>query len=393
MRILLLTPFVPHAGAAHGGAVYLAGLLPALARHAEVGLVALADPGDAAAAVAPPGVAWFAPVPLPRSGPGASLSDRARILWLWRRLPLVAAKHWQGATVAALRRARAEWRPDAVLIELAQMAQYLPWLDDVPTILTDHEAGCPANTRTGLGASGDRRDQALWRRYVEHFYPLASRVQAVTDEDAGVLSRQLGIEVVCRAAAFPVPASPVAPERAPPRALFAGDYSHAPNPEAARRLVRDVLPLLRARAPAAELWFAGRNLQHIADLDGTPGVRLVGFVPELATLFGQVRLLLAPVWSGGGFRMKCVAALAHGLPVVTNALGARGCGAPAAARIVAEEPDALAAAAASWLAQPALAAAAGRAAHAWAQAHLSADAIAATQLQRVRELVGRQRPA
>lgn len=391
MRLLLVTPFVPDASAAHGGSIYLASLVAGLRPRAELGLVALTADGSQPGRTPGADWGWSATVARPPSGPGAALPDRLAMLWRWRWQPLVAAKHWHPEVPSLLARALAEWRPDAVLIEMAQMAQYLPALHGVPTVLTDHEAGCPANTTTGLGPVGDRRDRRLWRHYVERFYPLADLLQAVTAEDAAALAAQLGTEVVVRPPAFPVPAQPVAPERAPPRALFAGDYSHAPNPEAARVLVREVLPRVRAVQPSAELWLAGTNQECIRDLAGEPGVRLVGFVPDLSALFRDVRLMLAPVWSGGGFRMKSVAALAHGLPVVTNSLGARGCAAPADARAVVEGPDALAAATARWLSQPELAASAGRAAHSWARANLSVDAVAAAQVERIDELIRRRR--
>ncbi len=135
--------------------------------------------------------------------------------------------------------------------------------------------------------------------------------------------------------------------------MFLGDYNHRPNPEAAEMLVRDVLPLLLAGDPTAELWLAGPNQERVQHLAAVPGVRILGFVPDLRTLFGQVRVLLAPLLSGGGFRMKSLAALAHGLPVVTNALGARGCTAQRPARTVVEGPRALADATLDLLRSPA----------------------------------------
>jgi glycosyltransferase involved in cell wall biosynthesis len=180
----------------------------------------------------------------------------------------------------------------------------------------------------------------------------------------------------------------VSPEHAPPRSLFLGDYSHPPNTEAAGVLVRDVLPRLRAGDPTAELWLAGPHQDRLQPLADCPGVRLLGFVPDLHALFGRVRLLLAPLWSGGGFRMKVLAALAHGLPVVTNALGARGCTAPTPARTIVEGPQELADAALELLRSPTQAAAAGRAAFAWARANLTGEAVARAQLECAAHLVG-----
>ncbi|MBX3461941.1 MAG: glycosyltransferase [Planctomycetes bacterium] len=386
MRILLLSPFVPDRGAPHGGGIYLATLAAALARRVELGLVALARPGDDTRAAAGPWTYRHLVPHLDLPDRRRRVRHRLRMLWHWRRLPLVAAKHWQPALPAALASARAEFAPDAVLLEMAQMAQYLPFVRDLPTILTDHEAGCPANTHTGLGPLGDRRDCRLWRRYVQHFYPMASLLQTVTTEDAAALRTLVHRPVEVREPTFDVPATPVAPDAAPPRALFLGDYSHRPNPEAAAMLAREVLPLLRAAEPRTELWLAGPHAERVQPLATAPGVRVVGFVPDLHALFGEARLLLAPLLSGGGFRMKSLAALAHGLPVVTNGLGARGCSAPPPARTVAEGAQALADAALPLLRSPAAAADAGRAAFAWAHRNLTGDAVAQTQVERLQRL-------
>ena len=363
----------------------------ALSQVAEVGLVALQRPGE------PEGdVPWrwreFCPLPARRTGV-RGLADSAQRLWMWRDTPLVAAKHRHHGVPPAIARALAEFRPDACFVEMAQMAQYLPCLAGIPTVLTDHEAGCPANTRTGLGPLGDARDRRLWTRHVARFYPLADELQAVTAADAALLTARLHRPVRVRQVAVEVPATPVDVAAAPPRALFLGDYSHAPNPEAARRIVREVLPRLRAASPECELWLAGAHAERIADLADAPRVRVIGFAPDLRQLLASVRLLLAPVWSGGGFRMKALTALAHGVPVVSNELGARG--APERAEdgcVRAETPAALAAAAQRWLLDASAAARAGAAAQAWARAHAAPEAVARDQLQVAARIVAARRP-
>lgn len=393
MRLLLVTPFAPDATAAHGGGVYLAGLAQALAERAELGLVTLVEEGPATTAEILGPFRQVFRVPRPgRPGGRRRLLHQARTLWQWRTTPLVAQKHWSPAFPVALRQAVAAFRPDVAFVELAQMAQYLPFLQDLPTVLTDHEAGCPANTRTGLGTWGDRRDRRLWGSYVDRFYPRATWLQAVTAEDAASLQARLGRPVGVRPPSFPVPAVPVDPGQAPERCLFLGDYRHGPNPEAARWLAHEVLPILRQQRPGVELWLAGPHQEHLADLAGSPGLRLCGFVPDLAGLFRQVRLVLAPLFSGAGVRMKSVAALAHGLPVVTNLLGAQGSAVPSTARAVAEGAEALAAAALVWLTDRSAATAAGNAGHRWAQLHLHPGAIATAQIELAAALASGRMP-
>jgi hypothetical protein len=390
LRILLLSPFLPDTAAPHGGGLYLGSLCEGLAQHAELGLAWLRRNEDPAKVAAGPW-AWQASVPY--AGTGGSLAHKARMLWHWGVCgrPLVVAKHWHRGVGALVQRARAEFAPDVAMVELAQMAQYLPLLRDLPTLFTDHEAGAPVRPVTDLGSWADRWDARFWRQHVRRNYPLATQVQALTFEDAGTIRAATGVDVRRRMPLVPVPAVPVRPAEAPPRALFLGDYDHHPNPEAARVLVREVLPLVRAELPEAELWLAGSNQHRILDLEGAPGVKLVGLVPDLHWLLSQARLMLGPLWSGGGFRMKGIASLAHGLPVVTNRLGAQGVDAPESCRTVVESPAELATATLRWLRDPAAAAAAGAAAHAWASTAVSADAVARQQVELLHELVARTR--
>jgi glycosyltransferase involved in cell wall biosynthesis len=46
------------------------------------------------------------------------------------------------------------------------------------------------------------------------------------------------------------------------------------------------------------------------------GVRLVGYVPDLAAEYAQARFAIVPVYGGTGQQVKIVEAMAHGLAVV-----------------------------------------------------------------------------
>jgi len=390
VRILFLTPFAPDPVAPHGGGSYLGALAGALAARAELGIVHLQHAQERT----PDAAHWQWQRAAPYDGdPGAnnSAQHRLRMLWRWRRRPLLAAKYWQPALIPLLQSAREQFRPDVALVEMAQMAQYLPFLQGTPTVLTDHEAGPPANAGTGLGAAADRRDARLWRRYVREHYARADVLQALTDDDAASLREQTGRDVHVRAPAMLLPDAPVHPGEAPPRALFLGDYRHGPNPEAAAHLARRVLPFIRAAMPDAELWLAGGHEQSIEPLRDLPGVRVLGFVPDLRELLAQVRLVLAPLWSGGGFRVKNATALAHGVPVVSNALGSRGCRAPSPAVTIAEDDEGLAQGALELLRSPELAARGGELARRWARDELSPDSVAEQQLHRIDELLRSRR--
>ena len=54
------------------------------------------------------------------------------------------------------------------------------------------------------------------------------------------------------------------------------------------------------------------------------GIEVLGAVPDLGEEMQRAAVILAPVRSGGGMRMKVLHALAAGKAVVTTPLGARG---------------------------------------------------------------------
>lgn len=398
MRLLVVSPFLPHDEVAHGGGVYLRALLGALADQAEVGLVCFADQAETEAQCRiSAGLRRLDVVTLPRLGelagwPRARHRLAACARWALQRTPLAAAKFESPTMRSVLRRAVRDFEPDACLVEFALMAPYLTELSGSRTVFTDHEACVAIPASVGPGGFGAGRDARLWERLFDRFYPLADRLQALNEPDARVLGERFGREVAVRPPTVAIPRAAVDAGAAPPRALFLGDYAHHPNPEAARFLVREVWPRVRQTAPDAELWLAGpHGGEALEALGREPGVRWVGFVPDLPGLLGSVRLVLAPVLSGRGSRIKVLTALAAGLPVVANSLGAQGVGAGgvgpegaedlAAALALAEDPVGLADLTLTWLQDSAAAREAGQAARRWAAASLDPSAVARWQVE------------
>jgi len=395
VRILFLTPCVPDPAASHGGAVYLGNLLAALAKTSDVGVLCFRSP-EQEDGIPVAGLRWQRTIERRENRhlrPAELRASQVRLLHRWglRGLPLLAAKHRSTAMRRAFRNALRAFAPDAVMVEFATMAQYLPECRGHCTVFTDHEAGEPVSSFT-KGRWADRREHRLWDAYLRAFYDHADHVQALTAEDAARLRGILARDVGTRPPFVRLPAHPVDPGSTRPVALFLGDYRHHPNPEAAQVIARDVWPQVRRRVPDAELWLAGRTVgDELAGLDGLPGVAVVGFVDDLPELLGRTRLLLAPVFSGGGSRIKVLTALAHGLPVVTNTLGSRGVTAAAPALQVVDDPGQLAERTVGLLSDARAAADAGRQARDWAAGHLAPDAVAAQQLELVRGLLDARR--
>jgi glycosyltransferase involved in cell wall biosynthesis len=234
----------------------------------------------------------------------------------------------------------------------------------------------------------------LWRRYVHRYYPLAELLQAINEHDARALAAMLGRAVEVRPPLVMLPEHAVAPRNAGACAVFLGDYGHHPNPEAAKFLAREVWPRVRAERPEARLRLIGpRADRSVLALGQLPGVDVVGFVPELTVALGGARCMVAPVFSGGGSRIKVLTALAHGLPVVANQLALAGIDPPVGATCRAETAPELAKHVLHFLADADAAAMAGAAARRWAETTLDARHLAREQLERFEALLTEHRKA
>lgn len=116
-------------------------------------------------------------------------------------------------------------------------------------------------------------------------------------------------------------ASPL-PER--PTVLFTGTFGYAPNAEALRWLLSEIWPQVAAKRPDAELLVVGKGVpDEIAALAGS-SVTLAGWVPEMQPWFDRARVVIVPMRSGGGTRLKVLDGLASGRPLVSTTMGAMG---------------------------------------------------------------------
>ncbi len=111
---------------------------------------------------------------------------------------------------------------------------------------------------------------------------------------------------------------------------FIGSYPHPPNLDAAWWLLHDVLPLVRQRHPGIACILAGSDMPDSLRAAAGPGVTMLGHVPDLASLFGRVRLTVAPLTFGAGVKGKVLDSLAHGVPCACTPVAAEGIGLPAA---------------------------------------------------------------
>ena len=108
--------------------------------------------------------------------------------------------------------------------------------------------------------------------------------------------------------------------------LFQGNFSWLQNVEAAEFLINSVYPTLRKSFPHMELIIAGQHANKIRK--SHPEISVVEIpihdTQTVINLYKQASLFIAPIFGPGGTRLKLLAAMACGLPIISTKTGVSG---------------------------------------------------------------------
>jgi len=121
----------------------------------------------------------------------------------------------------------------------------------------------------------------------------------------------------------------------PLRVLFLGNFRHTPNVEAVRFLKEHLMPAF----PNLRFQIAGDSLPA-GVLNGT-NAEVLGYQSDTRSLYKRPNtVVVAPLFSGTGQRVKLLEAFAMGVPVVTTSRGASGLAVrDGAEAFIAESPE------------------------------------------------------
>ncbi|KXV32317.1 hypothetical protein AD940_14750 [Gluconobacter thailandicus] len=110
--------------------------------------------------------------------------------------------------------------------------------------------------------------------------------------------------------------------------LFVGNYTHAPNRDAARWLVQDIMPAVWALDPTITCTLAGAEMPDSIHALASDRVRVLGHVQDLGDVLGQARLSVAPLRFGAGIKGKVLESLSAGVPCIMTPVAAEGLNLP-----------------------------------------------------------------
>jgi glycosyltransferase involved in cell wall biosynthesis len=388
-RLMFLLPFAPRLDATHGGARVAAQLMAGLAKRHHIALLYLRGAEEPPVDDAIRGACelveeiarpWTGRSLLQQAARGGrllvSLAARSQPLWVTD-----CHSHRFGYRVAAV---SATWQPEVVHIEYHVMGQYLPALKGcgAARVLTEQEPALRATPFMLRGLPPVARavhavDRRAWTRFERDVITNVQTVIAFTEFDCSTLA-SLGLSTPLERIPFgtvmpPQPLDALG-QASRPTLVFVGSFMHAPNVDAARRLIRGIFPSVQERYPDARLLVVGD--QPPTELRRLSGRHVVvtGRVPSVRPYLADANVVVVPLRQGGGMRVKMVEALAAGKAIVASPVAVEGLSVVAGQHVALAESDAeFVDQIVMLLDQPERRAAMARQARAWACANLGLE--------------------
>jgi polysaccharide biosynthesis protein PslH len=213
---------------------------------------------------------------------------------------------------------------DAMHVHFAYMGEYVAHCvtrhPSLPIIYEGHNIEYDV-----LGRLGRNADMTAMRTYEEQVWRMATHCIAVTERDQHMMAAIIPPERVsllpngvdCTHYTPHPPATEV-------RLVFIGCLAYPPNTSAIAYFLEHVWPRLSHTGLRFQVVGSGSSAPLDPLLKDQPMVSLHLNVPDERPFLDHNAIVVAPLWAGGGSRIKILTALAMGCPVVSTTIGAEG---------------------------------------------------------------------
>lgn len=168
----------------------------------------------------------------------------------------------------------------------------------------------------------------VWKlKYWEiKYWKQAQKVAVMSEEDKQIMRRQvhnLDIDIVPNGVDVKHFSTRVAEKSKDPVILYLGNFTWLQNREAVEVLTKQVWPNIKQKLPNAKLWIIGKSAKDFFSNLSSEDIKVME-VEDVRSAYQQATVLVAPILSGGGTRLKNFETFASGLPVITTSIGIGG---------------------------------------------------------------------
>jgi len=153
-------------------------------------------------------------------------------------------------------------------------------------------------------------------------------IVAITETDSGFFRKHAGTVPVISIPFGINPVSLPSPSPTPSETdLFhIGSMNWIPNEEGISWFLVQVWPEVSKRHQKLKLFLAGRAMPDWLLSLKLPGIEVLGEVPDAGLFMQQHQIMIVPLFSGSGIRIKIIEAMTAGKVVISTSIGAEGIG-------------------------------------------------------------------
>jgi glycosyltransferase involved in cell wall biosynthesis len=223
---------------------------------------------------------------------------------------------------------------DAIILESLFITPYIPTIKknkkNAPLILRAHNIEYSIWEKIAL-----RTKNPIKKIYLNHLtrqlkefectmYNLVDGIATIADSDK-IRMMQLGTYKPIRTISFGLNLNEYQPGIERNVNLFhIGAMDWAPNIEGLQHFVERTWPALSEEFPNLQLLLAGRNMPDSWKNWNIPNLQIIGEVEDAHAFMKENGIMIVPLLSGGGIRVKIIEGLALGKVVISTTIGAIG---------------------------------------------------------------------
>lgn len=358
MKILVVSPVLPYRNVGHGGGTILFHLIQSLVKHNEIALAAMYEPFEKEKLEEISALVRV-PIAVAREEMSAKRLEaiggyRAVIqktdLWIRGFLndafsrPTNDVRAFSNAVCEHVR----QTHYDLVQIEFPQWLSYLVRRIDAPAVVgAAHDVVFKTFERMRVQKKNAVHQALATIRYMltKHnelaTYKRLRCVYTLSESDEHLL-RQADptLNIQTRRAGFPITIESGVAKRETTMILFVGYLARGENQQGVRFMIEKVMPILWQSCPQAVFHIVGGGApKQLMAFHNAQTIIFHGYQENLQAFYQRARVMVAPIFIGGGIITKIIEALMNALPTVSTTIGNEGIQAkPNEAILIADNP-------------------------------------------------------
>jgi polysaccharide biosynthesis protein PslH len=166
-------------------------------------------------------------------------------------------------------------------------------------------------------------ESKLLKRYETHISPYYDHLTIISQQDKLLMvgSNKINIKVVPNGIDNQY-FTPNYEQKTTPNydIVFVGNLGYYPNIQAAKYLVKQILPLLKKEYPTIKILLAGARPSQEIELLANENVEIKRDLVDIREAYAAAKIFVAPIFHGSGQQNKILEAMAMGLPCITTTL-------------------------------------------------------------------------